>query len=118
MNRAAAACVWGYAVTPMNERYCDHCGYELIGLPSRGRCPECGEAFGVGGSVVRKEPLLVRHGFSIGVGVLAVMILVCGGVLSIWSTKPMPLIATTLAVSVVFGGGAVLVYLTEKKNAR
>lgn len=22
---------------------CDHCGYSLIGLPTRGTCPECGE---------------------------------------------------------------------------
>ncbi len=22
---------------------CDHCGYSLIGLPTRGNCPECGE---------------------------------------------------------------------------
>jgi len=22
---------------------CDHCGYSLIGLPTRGTCPECGQ---------------------------------------------------------------------------
>lgn len=116
MNCAAAACVWGYAVPAMNERYCDSCGYELLGLPMRGKCPECGEPFGVSGSVARKEPLLVRHGFSIGIGILAVMILTCGGVLSIWSTKPLNLIVTTLCVAGVFGGGAVLLYLGEKKT--
>jgi len=102
----------------MNERYCDSCGYELIGLPMRGKCPECGEPFGAEGSITRKEPLLVRHGFSMGIAVLALMIFSCGGLLSIWSTKPLQLVATTLAVGGVFGGGAVLMYLTEKKNAR
>lgn len=100
----------------MQHRYCEHCDYELIGLGMTGKCPECGEPFGYGVSRDRTEPLLVRHGFSIGLAVLTLLILGCGGLLSLWSTKPMHLIATVLAVCVVFGGGAVMVFLTEKKR--
>ena len=100
----------------MDVRHCENCEYELIGLGMTGKCPECGEAFGYGASRDRPEPLMVRHGFSIGLGVFTLLILCCGGLLSIWSTKPMHLIATVLAVCAVFGGGAVMVFLTEKKR--
>ena len=30
---------------PSNRPYCHECGYELTGLASEGRCPECGTAF-------------------------------------------------------------------------
>jgi hypothetical protein len=36
MRRAAAA---------RKEPFCIHCGYELTGLPDRGRCPECGSGY-------------------------------------------------------------------------
>lgn len=107
-----------YAVPPMDDRYCDNCGYELLGLPMSGKCPECGHPYGLGAARDRRLPLLVRHGFSLGLAILAGMILTCGGVMSIWSTKPVQLVATTLVIFVVFGTGAVLIFLNEKKSGR
>jgi hypothetical protein len=31
---------------PSNRPYCAECGYELTGLRTAGRCPECGTPFG------------------------------------------------------------------------
>ena len=32
-------------VNPIDVPPCPSCGYDLTGLPQRGRCPECGEPF-------------------------------------------------------------------------
>lgn len=41
---------------------CAHCGYNLVGLDSRGRCPECGTAVGL--SWVRRMPPRWGRGFA------------------------------------------------------
>ncbi len=65
---------------------CGQCGYDLTGLDSRGRCPECGELYDMDHpsegwfeyeQTIRRRLLRWR---TIVLGLLALAILSCGGI--------------------------------------
>ena len=112
----------------INEKVrCDGCGYELMGLASPGRCPECGQRFDVdtGLGVVRRSALSESNErgdrlvmwFQVGsLAGLAGLSLAIG----IWRASVSPNPSSPLAVGVlvaaVLGFGAFVTYHTAGKS--
>ncbi|MEM6504821.1 MAG: hypothetical protein AAF711_05095 [Planctomycetota bacterium] len=88
---------------------CHDCGYDLTGLPPQGECPECGTRYDIH-SIYRAtqahEPAFVKHVKWVALTAFTVMVLVCGGALSIQSDRPLGVVALTLIIAGVSGFGA------------
>ena len=107
---------------------CRKCGYDLMGLPRIGRCPECGNEFdkrtgqgiltGQAERMQRGDRIMARLR-TIFLFVLALVVMGCGGLLS-WAAghfnkhweKPLAIAAVIAAVLLM---GAVLSYLGERE---
>ena len=109
----------GYALG-MNQA-CHQCGYELTGLADRGSCPECGEAYDVH-SVYRahqqREPAILRHLKWLMLASFTLMVLICGGVLSINAERPWGAVALTLIVASVSGFGSFTYWWIARQEKR
>ncbi|MEX0654943.1 MAG: hypothetical protein WD534_17460 [Phycisphaeraceae bacterium] len=77
---------------PDNTHICTQCGYELTGLGTRGRCPECGQYFdqhsreGVDDTatpLVRLGRWTDRHLRTIVLGVTGLLLLTCAGLVTL-----------------------------------
>ena len=103
------------------DEQCHHCDYELVGLPNRGTCPECGETYdkqSLYRSAKTKEPAFVRHIKSLTLAAFTVMVLVCGGLLSFKATNTLGAITLTLIVAGVSGFGAFAYWWVEREERR
>ncbi len=104
----------------MNEQ-CHNCGYDLMGLPNRGKCPECGEPYdklSLYRAAKAKEPAFVRHIAWITLAILTLLVLVCGGALSTQADNPWGAIAITVIVAGVTGFGAFAYWWAERSERR
>ena len=107
----------------MTERPCSACGYDLSGLPPRGRCPECGQAFnmltGEGVADARARGKAARSlDFAARLRTLtfaffAVATLAAGGVGALFAANPYRPLALAAVVGAVFVMAAVTSYLYE-----
>lgn len=79
------------------QLHCAECGYDLMGLPQRGKCPECGAYFdqvrGTGLSSNRSQQMqrhdrLLRRLRTILLAVVAVAFMGCGGLLAMVVDEP------------------------------
>jgi predicted RNA-binding Zn-ribbon protein involved in translation (DUF1610 family) len=103
------------------DETCHHCNYDLLGLPSQGTCPECGETYDKNSlyrSARSREPAFVRHIKWITLASITLMILICGGALSTQAEKPMGAILVTLIVASVSGFGTFAYWWAERKERR
>lgn len=83
---------------PRESPLCVKCGYDLSGLHYVGTCPECGSPFNTRSgkglkteldAVYRADAMVARIR-TISLGVVAVFILVCAGVVQLKSTSLRP----------------------------
>jgi len=105
----------------MDTDVCGKCGYELVGIARVGRCPECGQPYDLDsgqGTTDRQQPWLLRHIRTVALGVLAVLILGCSGLISLAARNAMGLVLTGLLVAGVVLMGALLSYMSEKQEQR
>ena len=100
---------------------CHHCDYDLIGLPDRGTCPECGQAYDKN-SIYRAahagEPKFVRHIKWATLAGFTLMVLMCGGVFSIQSDRPLGVVVLTLIIAGVSGFGAFAYWWAQRQEQR
>ena len=104
----------------MNEQ-CHHCGYDLMGLPNQGRCPECGEVYdkhSLYRAAKAKEPAFVRHITSITLAIISLSVLICGGALSFQATNRWAAITVTVVIAGVAGFGAFAYFWSERQERR
>ena len=101
---------------------CNKCGYELLGLPNRGECPECGSSFdkelrrGVtDASDTNRGDRIVRRVRTISIAVMAVFIVACGGFFQMLAPHSKSL-AVGLVVGAVVVLGAVVSFVYESDN--
>ena len=105
----------------MQNQACHHCGYDLTGLPTRGACPECGKVYDTQ-SVYRQrdrpEHPLLRHIKPIALGAMALMILMCGGLLSLAAQDRLGMIVATLVIAALPAFGAFVYWWSDRHERR
>lgn len=105
----------------MSSDTCHHCDYDLMGLPSAGQCPECGQTYDKASlyrAVHANEPVLARHIGWISLAVFTGIILICGGMLSIKADNTWGAIALTLIIAGVPGFGAFTYWWSARQEKR
>ncbi len=105
----------------MHSDSCHHCGYDLTGLSRQGRCPECGRPYDADStyrSTHRGEHPLSRYAAPIGLGALALLILVCGGLLSLAAKNPGGMVIITLFVAALPAFGAFAYWWSDRAERR
>ena len=111
----------------MSDPTCNQCDYELAGLRrSRGTCPECGQYFnllsgeGVAGRASdrhRRGERFAARLRTVLLGLLAVGLMGCGGLLSLAASDPLvPLLSMGL-IAAVAGLAAVVSFLSERDSS-
>jgi len=105
--------------------FCAGCGYDLSGLRVAGQCPECGKAFdkvkgeGVAGGGAnagekyRRGDRLAARLRTIFLGLAALLVMACGGLLSLGLENWPSVLAVAGLVALVLLMGAVTSYLYE-----
>ena len=102
---------------------CEHCGYDLTGLPDLGRCPECGQSYsswadaGRGGPRHADQPpptWWARHHLSLRLFLSAPIVLLGTGCLSVLTTTDQYVLAVGGALGFLLLLGAVISYLFER----
>lgn len=100
---------------------CHHCNYELMGLPDKGTCPECGQAYdkhSVYRAVYAKESAWTRHLTWITLAAITLMVLICGGLLSIKATNTVGAAVVTFMIASVSGFGAFTYWWAQRQERR
>ena len=100
---------------------CHHCNYDLVGLPNQGTCPECGEKYdklSLYRAAKAREPAFVRHIKWLTLAAFTVIVLICGGLLSLKATNTLGAIVITLIIAVVSGFGAFAYWWVEREERR
>jgi len=102
---------------PLQASNCSQCGYDLTGLPRRGRCPECGAPFDQAQPAAdaqnAKAGRLQRYGPALLLAGLAAMCLVCGGLVRLNTASAWP-VWTAVLISGALILGAVTSYLYKR----
>ena len=100
---------------------CHDCGYDLTGLPDKGRCPECGVLYDKH-SVYRvmqaNQPEWTRHIKWVFLAAFTGLVLICGGALAIDPQRRKTAIAMTLIIAAVSGFGAFSYWWAQRQERR
>ena len=108
---------------PRENPQCGKCGYDLSGLSFSGTCPECGEPFNTRtGKGLRNEldafyraDALVARIRTIILGLIAVCILVCAGVLQLASTASVRPVVVGMIFFLLMAMATLTSYLYETR---
>lgn len=106
---------------------CAGCGYDMLGLPGEGRCPECGNKYDMDRQrgITRRSAAMLAHDRGdrvvylvklwglIGLGLVCVGI---GGLLAIGAKMPERPILLGLMFGSMFGFGAFVTWFTEGRS--
>lgn len=112
---------------PSDTIQCSKCGYDLLGLPPKGECPECGQRYNVAIREGTTDPKyasrdkfdwFMRRARTLILIVLALFVMMCGGALqwfisagrAYWGRAS----GVAMVVAVVILLAALASYLTEK----
>lgn len=112
---------------PSDTIACSKCGYELLGLPTKGECPECGQRYNMAIREGTTDPKyaardkfdwFMRRARTLVLIALALLVMMCGGVLqwivtagrAYWGRAS----GVAMVVAVVILLAALASYLTEK----
>lgn len=101
--------------------YCHHCEYELMGLPDKGACPECGKPYdkhSVYRAAQSREPGWIRHVQWVFLAAFTTMVLICGGALSLQADNPWGPIAVALFIASISGFGAFTYWWAQRQERR
>ncbi|MFK7788847.1 MAG: hypothetical protein AB8C95_05045 [Phycisphaeraceae bacterium] len=101
--------------------FCHHCEYDLMGLPSEGKCPECGELYNKHSSyrVGRtSETVLAGHIKWISLAAFTLIVLCIGSIAAALSDRPWGVVALTLIIASVSGFGAFAYWWAERQDRR
>ena len=102
------------------QHECHHCGYDLMGLPDQGHCPECGRYYDKHSSYrasKANEPIFADHIKWFSLLVFTVVVLMGGGTIALLSDRPPGKILLTLVIAGVSGLGA-YAYWSAQRNER
>lgn len=103
----------------MRQSYCPHCRYDLAGLSRHGMCPECGKPYGFeSSSLSTGQGPIARHGKWVSLVVLALMILLCGGAITISSQNRVTMLVVTLIVAALPAFGAFVYWWSDRADRR
>ncbi len=103
--------------------HCLRCGYDLTGLPETSKCPECGNPYSTRSLLGVKVPepgyskgeKLFRRVRTISLVMLALTLLTCGGVTSLFVPRPERAWAIGGLLALVCILAAVTSYVYEKE---
>ena len=99
---------------------CHHCDYDLMGLPDKGTCPECGEIYDKHSSfrAARSGQSAVdRHIKWIALAVFTVVVVLIGATIAI-ATKNWGAVALALVIAGVSGFGSFAYWWSERQDRR
>jgi hypothetical protein len=99
---------------------CHHCDYDLIGLPDKGNCPECGEFYDKHSSyrtVRGTESTASRHVVWVSLAIFTLIVLMVGATIAAVS-KQWGALALTLVIAGVSGFGSFAYWWSERAERR
>ena len=100
---------------------CHHCDYDLMGLPAKGNCPECGEFYDKHSSyraIRTNEPVAAGQIKWIALAVFTLIVLFIGGLIAIQADRSIGAIVTTLIIASVSGFGSFAYWWSERQERR
>lgn len=105
---------------------CGQCGYDLTGLPSQGRCPECGNVYDIDTSkgltrdpsIAPRRVWFVKHIRTLVIIAMAICAYGCCGGMSLIARTPGKAQATGTFIAMLLGIAAIASYVGEKADER